>query len=96
MIIAAAAVSSVADKDEMRSAAQPGARIISAAKVNAKDASPTSITIDETRLKFSEKSILRINPLRQSLALFPCLLFLQLIDGKEIVNEKAALGRIAA
>ena len=43
--------------------AQPGAKTVSRAKISAKDASPTSMTIDEARLKLSEKNILSINPL---------------------------------
>jgi hypothetical protein len=56
-------VSAIADKDGTTEAAQPGAKEISTAKVSAKDASPTSMTIDETRLKFREKNILSIDPL---------------------------------
>jgi hypothetical protein len=57
------AVSTIADMAGMIAAAQPGAKVISTANVSANEASPTSMTIDEARLKLREKNILTINPL---------------------------------
>src|SRR5665647_1444982 len=93
MTAARTAVSAVSEMVGMTAAAQTGAKTISAPKTSAKETSPTSRTSDEAPLTLSEKNILNIITLSVSACgLFPARLFLQLIDGKEIINEAAERG----
>jgi hypothetical protein len=57
------AATAVMDKVGMTVAIQPLAKAVSALKLPAKEASPTSKTSQEARLSVREKNILNIHPL---------------------------------